>query len=129
MDFPLPSPAFRREYGKRKWEVAGAQRGPYKFDGIRCGRWPWRGTRPVFREERPATGDAVSVGAFAAPVTGCSHSGETLAESGDADAAGCAHFGEWPRFASVGKSNGDARNRGDRLVAALLPRSPDEIIA
>ena len=34
MDFPLPLPAFCRGYGKRKWEVAGAQRVPYKFSGI-----------------------------------------------------------------------------------------------
>ena len=46
MDFPLLLPGFCRGYGKRKREVAGAQ----------------RGARPICLEERSGNGEAVAVG-------------------------------------------------------------------
>lgn len=102
MDFPLLLPGFCRGYGKGKREVAGAQ----------------RGARPICLEERSGNGEAVSVGGFN-DAAGCGHGRESFVESGSADAAGSAQFGEWSRFATVGESRGDALIHGDRLDAAV----------
>ena len=63
-------------------------------------------------------GEAVSVGGFD-DETGCGHGGEALIESGGTDATRCAQFGEWPWFAALGESRGDALIDGDRLDAAF----------
>ena len=44
-----------------------------------------------------ANGEAVAVGGFDDEAGG-GHGGETFIESGGADAAGSAQFGEWPRL-------------------------------
>jgi hypothetical protein len=83
MGFPLPLPGFCKWSGKRKWEVAGAQRGPPNCD-VENGRGEVQGWS--VRGERSGNGEAVSVGGFD-DETGCGHGGEALIESGGADAA------------------------------------------
>src|SRR5579863_8691632 len=89
MDFPLPVPACRRGWGKRKWEVAVSA------------------PRPISPEQRSASREAVSVGGFD-DKAGSDHGGEAPVESGGADAAGCARFGERPRLHARGEGRGDA---------------------
>ena len=115
MGFPLPLPRFCRGSGKRKREVAGAQRGSLNRDveiaaAKRNAGWPGG--------ERSGNGEAVPVGGFD-DTAGRGHRGEAFVESGGSDTAGCAQFGEWPRFASVCESRGDALIHGDRLEAAV----------
>ena len=99
-----------------KWPARSAAR--TSWADSRCREWPWRGARPICLEERSGNGEAVSVGGFD-DEAGCGHGGETFVESGSADVAGSAQFGECPRFATVGESRGDALIHGDRLDAAV----------
>ena len=70
------------------------------------------------REQRSATGEAVTVGGFDDKAGG-GHGGEALVESGGADAAGCPQFGERPRLLAVGEGCGDALIDGSRLDTML----------
>jgi hypothetical protein len=65
-----------------------------------------------------AISEAVSVGGFDDEASG-GHGGEAFVESGGADAAGCAQFGEWPQFIPLGESGRDALIHGRRLGTAI----------
>ena len=56
MGFPLPLPGFCKGSGKRKWEVAGAQRGPPNRD-VDNGRGEAQGWSVW--EDRSRNGEAV----------------------------------------------------------------------
>jgi hypothetical protein len=103
----------RRGHGKRKREVADAQRAPRRWRDcdVKDGRGGAQG-RSVWSSDRGRAGQYRSADLTIRPAAVMA--ARRWVESGGADAAGSAQFGERPRFASIGESRGDALIHGDR---------------